>query len=151
MTDQKRIDQFANRIAARLEGGSVPHDISERLRCARQQALAARQAVPLAALQAAPASAAFEAALATSGPGPGGQLPDRPDTPGWLGWLAPLLALAALLAGLLALQPQQLLRPGPRVAEADADLVADALPPRAYADRGFLQYLRLTQSPADVH
>ena len=99
MTDQKRIDQFANRIAARLEGGGVPHDVSERLRCARRQALAARKAVPLAALQAAPASAAFEAALAASGPGSGGQLPDRPDTPGWLGWLAPLLALAALLAG----------------------------------------------------
>ena len=31
MTTQKRIDQFANRIAARLEGGGVPHDVSERL------------------------------------------------------------------------------------------------------------------------
>ena len=97
MTTQKRIDQFANRIAARLEGGGVPHDVSERLRIARQQ------------------------------------------------------ALAALLAGLLALQPQQMRLPDPRVAEVDADLVADALPPKAYADPGFLQYLRLTQPPANVH
>jgi len=56
-----------------------------------------------------------------------------------------------LLAGLLALQPQQMRLPDPRVAEVDADLVADALPPKAYADPGFLQYLRLTQPPANVH
>ena len=55
MTTQKRIDQFANRIAARLEGGGVPHDVSERLRIARQQALAARKTAALAAAQ--PASA----------------------------------------------------------------------------------------------
>ena len=140
MTTQKRIDQFANRIAARLEGGGVPHDVSERLRIARQQALAARKTAALAAAQ--PASAIVtqgrHAALAE---------------PGfcWLGWLAPALALAALLAGLLALQPQQMRLPDPRVAEVDADLVADALPPKAYADPGFLQYLRLTQPPANVH
>ena len=143
MTTQKRIDQFANRIAARLEGGGVPHDVSERLRIARQQALVARKTAALAAAQ--PASAIVtqgrHAALAA-----GGELGF-----GWLGWLAPALALAALLAGLLALQPQQMRLPDPRVAEVDADLVADALPPKAYADPGFLQYLRLTQSPANVH
>lgn len=143
MTTQKRIDQFANRIAARLEGGGVPHDVSERLRIARQQALAARKTAALAAAQ--PASAIVtqgrHAALAA-----GGELGF-----GWLGWLAPALALAALLAGLLALQPQQMRLPDPRVAEVDADLVADALPPKAYADPGFLQYLRLTQPPANVH
>lgn len=143
MTAQKRIDQFANRIAARLEGGGVPHDVSERLRIARQQALAARKTAALAAAQ--PASAIVtqgrHAALA-AGSEPGF---------GWLGWLAPALALAALLAGLLALQPQQMRLPDPRVAEVDADLVADALPPKAYADPGFLQYLRLTQPPANVH
>lgn len=142
MTTQKRIDQFANRIAARLEGGGVPHDVSERLRIARQQALAARKTAALAAAQ--PASAIVtqgHAALAAGG---------EPGF-GWLGWLAPALALAALLAGLLALQPQQMRLPDPRVAEVDADLVADALPPKAYADPGFLQYLRLTQPPANVH
>ena len=141
MTTQKRIDQFANRIAARLEGGGVPHDVSERLRIARQQSLAARKTAALAAA-AQPASAIVtqgrHAALAAGG------------EPGF-GWLAPALALAALLAGLLALQPQQMRLPDPRVAEVDADLVADALPPKAYADPGFLQYLRLTQPPANVH
>ena len=143
MTTQKRINQFANRIAARLEGGGVPHDVSERLRIARQQALAARKTAALAAAQ--PASAIVtqgrHAAL-TAGGEPGF---------GWLGWLAPALALTALLAGLLALQPQQMRLPDPRVAEVDADFVADALPPKAYADPGFLQYLRLTQPPANVH
>ena len=137
MTTQKRIDQFANRIAARLEGGGVPHDVSERLRIARQQALAARKTAALAAAAAQPASAIVtqgrHAALAAGG---------EPGF-GWLGWLAPALALAALLAGLRL--------PDPRVAEVDADLVADALPPKAYADPGFLQYLRLTQPPANVH
>ena len=51
MTTQKRIDQFANRIAARLEGGGVPHDVSERLRIARQQALAAHKTAATSALQ----------------------------------------------------------------------------------------------------
>ena len=112
MTTQKRIDQFANRIAARLEGGGVPHDVSERLRIARQQALAARKTAALAAAQ--PASAIVtqgrHAALAAGG---------EPGF-GWLGWLAPALALAALLAGLLALQPQQMRLSDPRVAEVDA-------------------------------
>ena len=143
MTTQKRIDQFANRIAARLEGGGVSHDVSERLRIARQQALAARKTAALAPAQ--PASAIVtqgrHAALAAGG---------EPGF-GWLGWLAPALALAVLLVGLLALQPQQMRLPDPRVAEVDADLVADALPPKAYADPGFLQYLRLTQPPANVH
>ena len=143
MTTQKRINQFANRIAARLEGGGVSHDVSERLRIARQQALTARKTAALAAAQ--PASAIVtqgrHAALAAGG---------EPGF-GWLGWLAPALALAALLAGLLALQPQQMRLSDPRVAKVDADLVADALPPKAYADPGFLQYLRLTQPPANVH
>lgn len=124
--------QFGARLAARLDEALLPHDISERLRVARLHALAAR---PRAAARLAPAMQAQGGpALALGG--------------GFWAWLPAPLTLALLLAGLWALQPQDTGVRGLRLAQVEPALVIDELPPSAYADPGFLHYLRLTHDGA---
>lgn len=122
-------DRFGQRVAARLsEGaGSLPHDITERLRVARQQALARRK-VPLA-------QPVYGVAWAGAGALGG-------ERPGLLGRLAAALPLILLAAGLVTISGLQSERRAKEVAEVDAALLTDALPPSAYTDPGFLEYLK---------
>jgi hypothetical protein len=125
-----RQDQFGRRIAARLDAGAdeLPHDITERLRAARMQALARRQ-VGLQAAQSVSATAG-QATLAGD---------ERVSL-----WqrLASVLPLLALAAGLVAIHVIQNERRASEVAEVDAALLTDDLPPAAYADPGFVQFLK---------
>lgn len=128
----ERQDQFGRRVAARLDAGlaDLPHDISERLRAARVQAVAQRKL----ALQPVPALAASTSGQATLGAGD-----DR--VPLWQR-LASVLPLVALAAGLVAIHVVQNERRASEVAEVDAALLTDDLPPAAYADPGFVQFLK---------
>ena len=125
-----RQDQFGQRIAARLGAGAdeLPHDITERLRAARVQALARRQA-GLQAAQSVSASA--------------GQATLTGDEHVSL-WrrLASVLPLLVLAAGLVTIHVIQNERRASEVAEVDAALLTDELPPAAYADPGFVQFLK---------
>jgi hypothetical protein len=125
-----RQDQFGRRIAARLDAGAdeLPHDITERLRAARIQAVARQQA----ALQAA-------STVSTSG----GQAALSGDEHVSL-WhrLASALPLIALAAGLVTIHVVQNERRAREVADVDAALLTDDLPPAAYADPGFVQFLK---------
>ena len=125
-----RQDQFGRAIAARLTAGAaeLPHDVSERLRVARMQAVAQRKTAP----QPVPA---VSLASATS---------LRQDDPGPSLWqrLAAVLPLLALAAGLIVISVVQTERRASEVAEVDAALLTDDLPPSAYADPGFVQFLK---------
>jgi hypothetical protein len=125
-----RQDQFGRRIATRLDAGAdeLPHDITERLRAARIQAVARQQA----ALQAA-------STVSTSG----GQAALSGDEHVSL-WhrLASALPLIALAAGLVTIHVVQNERRAREVADVDAALLTDDLPPAAYADPGFVQFLK---------
>jgi hypothetical protein len=125
-------DQYARRIAARLDAGAagLPHDISERLRAARAQALAKRK---VAALQ--PARSASVA--------PDGQavLGGNEGFGFWRG-VASALPVIVLAAGLVTIHVVQNERRASEVAEVDAALLTDDLPPAAYADPGFAQFLK---------
>jgi len=125
-----RQDQFGRRIAARLDAGAdeLPHDITERLRAARVQALARRQ-VGLQAAQTVSASA--------------GQATLTGDEHVSL-WrrLASVLPLLVLAAGLVTIHVIQNERRASEVAEVDAAILTDELPPAAYADPGFVQFLK---------
>ena len=162
LNTQKKIDRFAARIAVRLDSGDLPPGIGERLRQARQHAL--RQALrPAPEAVPAPVYAPAFIAAHTARAGNSSETDEADpfeafDAPGdprnaWrhtLAWLLPLMALALMLSALAALQPPG--GPSPaRLAAVDAALVADALPPKAYADPGFLQFLRLTQSAPESH
>ena len=128
-------DQFGMRIAAQLNSASLelPHDISERLRAARTRAVAARLK-PQTRLQTSTAITHQNgAALLNFGGDEGLNLWSR---------LASLLPLIALVAGLALIQNIMDDDRANELAEIDSALLIDDLPPAAYADPGFLQFLK---------
>lgn len=125
-------DQLGGRIAARLTLGTdeLPHDISERLRAARARAIAKRQRL--------------RPQLASASLNSNGEASLGADEAGNDGWrrLASVLPLLALVAGLFAVNAAQNEQRASELAEVDAALLTDALPPSAYSDPGFLQFLK---------
>jgi hypothetical protein len=124
-------DRFGRRVAARLSAGTatLSYETSERLRAARVQALAARKAV---SLQTAPAFLRSGSAV-TLAFGQGPSLWRR---------IASAVPLVVLAAGLVVINVVQNDRRASEVAEVDAALLTDDLPPQAYADPGFIQFLK---------
>lgn len=126
-------------VAAQLNRGCemLPHDITERLRFARERALAA---VPQRRQAAAPLTATSVLGAAGRSAVLGGGSPS-------IWWrLASALPLAVLLAGLVFIQHHYDWQQIEAAAEVDSALLADDLPPAAYGDPGFLQYLRNADS-----
>ena len=127
-----RQDQFGRRVAARLDAATLelPHDITERLRAARVQALSKRKVAALGEARSVQVS--------------GGQATLGGDDHGWGWWhrLATALPLVVLLAGLVTIHVVQSDTRAQELAEVDAALLTDDLPPAAYADPGFVQYLK---------
>ena len=125
--------RFGYAVAARLSEAEdrLAPDIERRLAQARAAALARhRQA------QEKPAVAWLArsgAALLGGGPG---------DGSAWRARLGLALALPTLLFGLYALQHFQQERFVHRIADIDTALLLDDLPPQAYTDPGFRNYLR---------
>lgn len=112
----------------------LDHDITERLRVARQQAVARRTV----------AQSAFGTSavgIVRSGNAASLQLGGR-DEPGIWTRLGAMLPLLALVAGLLAISVIQNDNRASEVAEVDAALLTDDLPTAAYTDPGFLQFLK---------
>jgi hypothetical protein len=139
MQHQIRADALGKALALRLSEGAehLPHDITERLKAARAQAVAKRKIVSAQTVTA--GSLAFssgEAALQLGG-----------SDGGWLNRIASLLPLLALVAGLVSIAVLQDDDRTRELAEVDAELLTDDLPPAAYTDPGFAQYLRANQTP----
>jgi hypothetical protein len=122
--------RFAHRVARHLDaaGEALPHDIAQRLRFAREQALLAAR---VATVQQARAATQRDGTLVLRG------LP-------WPWRVASLLPLLVLVGGFYLIgqvhQSQQI----HAAAEVDAVLLADELPPAAYTDPGFAEYLKRT-------
>ena len=127
-------DQFGLRIATQLNSAALdlPHDISERLRAARTRAVAARLQ-PQKRLQ---------ASTTLVNQNGGGLLSFGQDGLNIWGRLASFLPLVALVAGLALIQSIMDDDRANELAEVDSALLIDDLPPAAYADPGFLQFLK---------
>ena len=133
---QSLCDQFGHAIVERLEQGLVdtPHEVTERLRVARLYAverrrLATRGKVSVRATSGIRASSTV---VSLSGGEEGG----------WgLRWVA-ALPVVALVAGLLFASGAQTNQRDLELAEVDSALLTDDLPPAAYADPGFMQFLK---------
>jgi len=134
MTNTEMQDQLGRHIASRLTLATeeLPHEVVERLRAGRAQALAKRQRVSTQQLTGSLSRSGGEAGLGA----------DDEGGPGWWRRVASVLPLLALAAGLFAISVVQNERRASELAEVDAALLTDALPPAAYADPGFLQFLK---------
>jgi hypothetical protein len=125
-------DVVGRKIAARLSLGSaeLDHDVSERLRVARLQAVARRKVPEMALVGGVVAS------------GSGTLSMGEDSGPGLWARIGSALPLLALIAGLLAISVVQNDFRANEVAEVDAALLTDDLPATAYTDPGFMQFLR---------
>lgn len=118
----------------------LPHDISERLRVARQRAMAERK--PVMQLGFARKTGVQSNGTLTASGDEGLNL-----------WsiLASALPLLALVVGLTAIQWIQQDSRTNELAAIDSALLTDELPPDAYADAGFVQFLKQGLSDSAKH
>lgn len=132
-------EQFGRKIAARLclASADVPHDISERLRIARSLALAKHR-------EAQPASARY----VNSSQGAATLTLGGNENIGLWGRVASVLPLVVLLAGLIVINFVENDTRAKELADIDSALLIDDLPPSAYVDPGFTQYLKINKASA---
>ena len=125
-------DRYGRQLAAYLDASAqqLPHDISERLRVARQQALGKYREVQVR-----------ETASISLGGGVAALGGDE-DERGLWPRLVSLIPLLALIAGLVVIQMVGTEQIAEELAELDAAILTDDLPPDAYSDPGFAQFLK---------
>ena len=130
-------DRFSLKVTARLTEGihALPRDTTERLRAARVRAVANRKPMPMN-------SPTFVVGSDTEALLTGGR------RSAWWGRLAATLPLLALLMGLIVIDAIQGDDRAKDLAEIDAAILTDDLPPAAYADPGFAHFLKLNASRA---
>ena len=131
--------RLGSQLAAVLSEGTraLPHDITERLRFGREQALARVREMRLAPHEAVANPTWLNSAgtLVMGGP-----------LPGWQRALS-LLPLMMLVAGMFLIDRWATREQIEAVADVDAVLLADDLPPAAYQDPGFIEFLRTPPPP----
>lgn len=125
--------RIAYRIAARLSqrADTLEGDVAERLRFAREQALERAKAARTA--QSRPVVAVTAGGAAVLGRG------------GWWLKLGSALPILALAAGLFLIQHLHTQAQIEAAAQIDVELLADDLPPEAYNDAGFVEFLKNPQ------
>lgn len=125
--------RFAGLVVAALTARSeeLPHDVSERLRFARKQACERAQH----------ARAGAAAGQTLAGVSRGGLAVLAGFTPWWQR-TASVLPLLMLVLGVMMAERWSAREEILAAAEIDALLLSDTLPPAAYTDPGFAEYLR---------
>lgn len=132
-----QMDRFGLKVAALLDDQALPHDISERLRVARQQAVAQRKRAALAQTQVQTQPQMAESVFASgNSAGLGG------DGLNWFSSLTSALPLLALVVGLVAININVDEERAAELADVDTALLTDDLPPSAHTDPGFAQFLK---------
>ncbi|MEP7295775.1 MAG: DUF3619 family protein [Burkholderiales bacterium] len=123
--------RFGLRVAARLTERSqdLGSDVTERLRFAREKAV-----------ERARATRTSEASVAVGTTRSGSAI--LGGSSGWWFKLASVVPALALVAGLVLIQRWQDRAQISVAAEVDAALLSDDLPPNAYSDAGFAEFLK---------
>lgn len=134
--DMQWVDQMGQTLAHRLHASPLPHDVTERLRVARQQAVAKASLMQSRARFREKEELAYSAELSSAN-----RSPTSKSSRMWLGLgsAIPLLSLVVGLVYLSGFHSQQWLN---EISRIDAALLADELPPDAFTDPGFLAYLK---------
>lgn len=127
------VDALGKIIASRLSDSTadLPHEIIERLKVARTRAVGSRRIV------------SAQTQLSVSGGAVALQLGGDED--GLWNRIASFFPLIALVAGLISIAVLQDEKTAAEIAEVDAELLIDELPPQAYVDPGFAHYLRVNR------
>jgi len=128
-------DRYGLKVASILTDASdnLSRDITERLRFARAQALARRKALKL------------ETASSLLDLGTTVALGAGDEHLTWWNRIGAALPLLALVLGLVAIHSALDDRSAREIAGIDAALLVDDLPPAAYADPGFSQFLKVSR------
>jgi hypothetical protein len=131
---QQRVDKFARLIADRLTQASneLPYDIAERLRAGRVQAVEKHKWV--LSQGAGHVFVNRHSATLTAGHGA--------HHPSWWNRLGAVGLLLTLVLGLIAISVIQDELGAQELAEIDTAILTDDLPPAAYVDSGFVQFLK---------
>lgn len=131
-------DRFGLKLAARLSQSTdaLPHDISERLRAARMQAVDKYKQVKMVT------------ASALQSNGGAATLSFGEEGSGLWRRVASIIPLLALVAGLIAIQMLDNDNRAKELAEIDSAILTDDLPPVAYTDPGFAQFLKTPHDQA---
>lgn len=129
--------RFALRVTACLNehAQTLTTDVGERLRFARERALKSAHVARHAALTRPRLSVTAAGAAILGG--------DPESAAGWWVKLGSALPLIALVAGLMLIQRWHVNEQISTAAEIDAVLLADDLPPTAYGDAGFVEFLKV--------
>lgn len=135
LSPESSMDTFSRAVVARISQSAdqLPHDVTERLRAARMQALSKRKVGAVAVANA----VSLQNGAAT--------LQSSSDEGGFWRKFASVIPLIALLAGLVSIGWIQDDLRADELATVDSELLLDELPPAAYTDPGFVQFLRKGQ------
>ncbi len=134
---QKNADVMQERFALKAVSyisrstADLPHDITERLRAARFQAVSNRKIVT------------SQTAAAVVSQGSSNALTwGREESSGWWTRFGVVLPMVALVVGLFTINMVQSDNRAQEVADVDVALLTDTLPPEAFSDPGFIQFLK---------
>ena len=138
LAESSSMDRVGQCLAGLLTAASseLSHDLTERLRVARQQALAVRKPEAAPSYQLVAQGSSLTLAGSPS------------EGLGLWSILGSALPLLALVTGLVAVQWLDRERIVSELAEIDAALLVDDLPPAAYSDPGFMQFMRQSGQPS---
>ena len=132
-TTLKTEDQFGHLVARALSTNleQLPYEVQERLRAGRMRAIAARRVSPVLVTRP-QVQQMGDGSLSLGAP--------------WKGWtpLVSLFPMVLLVVGLLTINMVLDEYRANEVAEVDSALLTDDLPPTAYTDPGFVQFLKLS-------
>jgi hypothetical protein len=147
---EARLHRYGLRVASRLseQTAALAPDLSERLRFAREQALERARAARKLSAQAASAPALGVQINANGTLSLGGGLEGSSGWWGLLGRFGNWLPMLLLVAGLLGIQELHQRFIVNAAADVDAELLADDLPPAAYGDPGFGEFLKVPPAAA---
>jgi hypothetical protein len=139
---QSQEDQFGKFIASRLELGNqqLPYEFSERLRAARTRALASRR-LPLPVFQ-----SAVDPQLQADG---SVRMPFENKGKEIYNMFVSFIPLVCLVAGLMLLYEFHNDQSALELAEIDSALLIDDLPPQAYSDPAFIDFLKIKSTQKD--
>ena len=126
---QTQVDQFGQASAALLRQGtqSIPQSVKDRLYAARMKAISLKKPEKVRIQKAVLAGSGRNWTSGSNG---------LWDT---MGWIAPLVVLVFGLIGIAQWQDDSRIND---IAEVDAALLSDDVPPDAYADSGFMAFLK---------